>query len=286
MLLRVICVERRVALFTFLSSYTADPPASAYSPIQSKPPNTRAMATPDAAAAAPSSVMSLPLPPAQYISLFSDENVRKNRQPRPPPAIPDAYSMFGNTYNNEEMIRSLESQGFRRLIPQHFDRRKELKKLNHSLFANFLDLIDLLVNYPDSPRRAEKIDDLSLLFVHIHHLLNEFRPHQARETLRVVMEMQKRARVETRRRFQRHLEMVRDLVKGAFNALPDEHQQQLAEKQLLASMTNGGGAGVDNIKLEPGTVAASAAMTAADWRTDTCDPLDRLMCELVDEEMA
>lgn len=249
------------------------------------------MANPDAAAAAAAaaSVMSLPLPPAQYISLFSDENVRKNRQPRPPPAIPDAYSMFGNTYNNEEMIRSLESQGFRRLIPQHFDRRKELKKLNHSLFANFLDLIDLLVNYPDSPRRAEKIDDLSLLFVHIHHLLNEFRPHQARETLRVVMEMQKRARVETRRRFQRHLEMVRDLVKGAFNALPDEHQQQqLIEKQLVQQQmhrdasSSANGLAVD-IKLEPGT--AATASKAADWRTDTCDPLDRLMCELVDEEM-
>lgn len=227
-----------------------------------------------AGAAVAASVMSLPLPPAQYISLFSDENVRKNRTPRQPPAIPDGYSMFGNTYNNEEMIRSLESQGFRRLIPQHFDRRKELKKLNHSLFANFLDLIDLLVNYPDSPRRAEKIEDLSLLFVHIHHLLNEFRPHQARETLRVVMEMQKRARVETRRRFQRHLEMVRDLVKCAFNALPDE--QQMAEKQLQQQRI-GTDCGVIDAKLQPGV--------GNDRRSDTCDPLDQLMCDLVDEDL-
>lgn len=42
-----------------------------------------------------------------------------------------------------------------------------------------------------------QIDDLNLLFVHIHHLLNEFRPHQGRETLRVIMEVQKRQRVET-----------------------------------------------------------------------------------------
>lgn len=102
-------------------------------------------------------VMSLPLPPTQYFSLYTDENIRKGRAPRPPPPIFDTYSMFGNTYNNEEMIRSLESQGIKRLIPQHFDRRKELKKLNHSLFVNFLDLIDLLVHYPDSPRRTEKV---------------------------------------------------------------------------------------------------------------------------------
>lgn len=232
------------------------------------------MANPEA------SVMSLPLPPAQYINLFSDENVRKNRIPRQPPPIPDHYSMFGAAYNNEEMIRSLESQGFRRLIPQHFDRRKELKKLNHSLFANFLDLIDLLVHYPDSPRRAEKIEDLSLLFVHIHHLLNEFRPHQARETLRVVMEMQKRARVETTRRFQKHLEMVRDLVKDAFNALPDEREPSCANRAQHGDLVDVKMELGDETKVQLGGGRGGDAAAG-----DSCDPLDRLMCSIVDEEM-
>lgn len=46
-----------------------------------------------------------------------------------------------------------------------------------------------------------QIDDLTLLFVHIHHLLNEYRPHQARETLRVLMDLQKRQRLETAKRY-------------------------------------------------------------------------------------
>lgn len=99
-------------------------------------------------------------------------------------------------------------QGIKRLYPQHFDRRRELRKLNHSLLVNFLDLIDLLVQSPDSPRRAEKVEDLSLLFIHIHHLLNEFRPHQARETLRVMMEMQRRQTLEAISRFQKHYDKV------------------------------------------------------------------------------
>lgn len=103
---------------------------------------------------------------------------------------------------------SLFFQGIKRLYPQHFDRRRELRKLNHSLLVNFLDLLDLLVMCPDSPKRAEKVEDLSLLFIHIHHLLNEFRPHQARETLRVMMEMQRRQRIETAVRFQKHLDKV------------------------------------------------------------------------------
>lgn len=68
------------------------------------------------------------------------------------------------------------------------------------MLVNFLDLIDILVMSPESPRRTEKIDDLTLLFVHIHHLLNEYRPHQARETLRVMLELQKRQRIETSKR--------------------------------------------------------------------------------------
>lgn len=102
-------------------------------------------------------------------------------------------------------------QGIKRLYPQHFDRRsRELKKLNHSLLVNFLDLLDLLVYSPDSPKRTEKVDDISVLFIHIHHLLNELRPHQARETLRVMLELQRRQRDETVVRFRKHTERVCD----------------------------------------------------------------------------
>ncbi|KAM7361987.1 mediator complex subunit 7 [Cochliomyia hominivorax] len=209
-----------------------------------------------------SQVMSLPLPPVQYINLFTEENIRRNRAPRPPPPIQDMYSMFGMQYNNEEMIRSLESQNIKRLIPIHFDRRKELKKLNHSLFVNFLDLIDLLIQYPDSPRRTEKIDDLSLLFVHMHHLLNEFRPHQARETLRVMMEMQKRQRVETTNRFNKHLERVREIVNNAFAALPQITDEELNE---------------GDIKME---VDSQDSISGS--KSDPSYQLDRIMCSVVD----
>uniref|UniRef100_U5EWJ2 Mediator of RNA polymerase II transcription subunit 7 n=1 Tax=Corethrella appendiculata TaxID=1370023 RepID=U5EWJ2_9DIPT len=212
-------------------------------------------------------VSSLPLPPAQYINLYSDENVRKNRIPKPPPAPTSDYSMFGSSFNNDDnIIRPLESQGFKRLYPQHCDRRKELKKLNHSLLVNFLDLIDLLVNYPDSPRRSEKIDDLTLLFVHIHHLLNEFRPHQARETLRVMLEMQKRQRLETAQRFQKHLEKVRDLVKTAFSSLTDQTDS-------------------DKLMIPVELMDLNIDNDVNSGKSESCNPLDRLMCEIIDNSM-
>jgi len=129
---------------------------------RSHPPVSRCesrMAAPEAI-----QVSSLPLPPVQYINLYTDENVRRGRAPRPPPPIHDTYSMFSNMFNADDtIIRPLEAQGIKRLYPQHFDRRRELKKLNHSLLVNFLDLIDLLVQCPDSPRRAEKVGCISNL---------------------------------------------------------------------------------------------------------------------------
>ncbi|XP_044254560.1 mediator of RNA polymerase II transcription subunit 7 [Tribolium madens] len=211
-------------------------------------------------------VSSLPLPPMQYINHYTDEMIRRGRTPRPPPPIQDTYHMFGNAFNTEEsIIRPLESQGIKRLYPLHFDRRRELKKLNQSLLANFLDLLDLLVNCPDSPKRAEKVEDLSLLFIHIHHLLNEFRPHQARETLRVMMELQRRQRIETANRFQKHLDKVMEILQQAIQNLPEPMEvdsKLLVETELLVNQEKA---------------------SKEENKSDPCFILDRIMCKIVDD---
>lgn len=213
----------------------------------------------------PIQVSSLPLPPMQYINQYTDEMIRRGRAPRPPPPIHDQYQMFGNTFNTEEsIIRPLESQGIKRLYPLHFDRRRELKKINQSLLANFLDLLDLLVHCPDSPRRAEKVEDLSLLFIHIHHLLNEFRPHQARETLRVMMELQRRQRLETAHRFQKHLDKVQDILQQAIQNLPEP--MELDSKLMV----------------ETDLLVNNDSKAKEDKKNDPCFILDRIMCKVVD----
>ena len=154
----------------------------------------------------------MPLPPEQYIKMYSDEHVAMGITPPPPPPIKDNYSMFGQPFSADDtIIQSLESQGIRRLYPatKDVDRKKELHKLNHSILVNFLDLIDLLIKAPESTKRDEKIDDMNLLFIHMHHLINEFRPHQARETLRVMLHVQKRKRHQVADKFQANLDKVR-----------------------------------------------------------------------------
>lgn len=173
--------------------------------------------------------------------------------------------IFGQTFNAEDhIIRPLEMQGLRRLYPQNYDPKRELKKMNHSLLVNFLDLLDILIKCPDSPKRAEKIDDLNLLFIHMHHLINEFRPHQARETLRVMMELQKRQRLETADRFQKHLDKVKELLQGAITGLPDDggmNSKVLVKSEILQ--------------------ATEQAPHEAPPQ-EPCDGLDRMMCDIID----
>merc|ERR1719361_2369351 len=131
--------------------------------------------------------------------------------------------MFGMTVNNDDaIIQSLESQGFKRLYSaKDIDRKKELRKLNHSVLVNFLDMIDILIKTPESPKREEKIEDINLLFIHMHHLINEFRPHQARETLRVMLMVQRRKRTQFTTKFKEQLEKVEGIIQEAIESLPE-----------------------------------------------------------------
>lgn len=209
----------------------------------------------------------MPVPPIHYVKLYTDENVKAGRAPRPPPAIQDTYSMFGVTINNDDaIIQSLESQGIKRLYStKDIDRKKELRKLNHSILVNFLDLIDILIKCPESPKREEKIEDTNLLFIHMHHLINEFRPHQARETLRVMLMVQRRKRTQFTLKFKEHLEKVESIIQEAIENLPEVGTEAQDEVKDIKGAQKG-----DNKK-------------SKEEKKDTCSSLDRIMCQIVDE---
>ncbi|CAL1270007.1 unnamed protein product, partial [Larinioides sclopetarius] len=205
------------------------------------------------------------LPPLQYVNLYTDENIAKGHAPPPPKYNVDSYSMFGSQFHTDDpIIPPLESQGIRRLYPQNYDHKHELKKLNHSILVNFLDMLDTLIRCPDTSKRDEKKEDINLLFIHTHHLINEFRPHQARETLRVMLEVQKRQRIETTERFQKQLEKVMEMLQQTVANLPDS-------VDMDCSLT---------IKSEP--IDEDEKIETSDEKEEHCYGLDRIMCDIVD----
>lgn len=216
-------------------------------------------------------VSSLPLPPMQYVGLYTDDNVQRGRAPSPPRPLHEGYSMFGAPFHGDEpVIRPLESQGIRRLYPQNYEHKKELKKLNHSLLVNFLDMVDVLIRCPDTSKRLEKKEDMSLLFVHMHHLINEFRPHQARETLRVLLDVQRRQRLDTAHRFHKHLDKVREILHNTLSLLPPPPQTpnsgNAAWQQQQPGQASGTGQGGPSNNGQGGH----------------CLSQDRIMCGIVD----
>ncbi|KAK3841344.1 MAG: MED7 protein-domain-containing protein [Linnemannia gamsii] len=115
----------------------------------------------------------------------------------PPPIKRGICWMFGRPWPVQDNLATLAEQGIEQLYPKgEIDRVKELKKLNHSAIFNFLDLVHVLATSPGE--FATKVDHIRVILINMHHILNEYRPHQARETLRLMMNDQlDRKRKET-----------------------------------------------------------------------------------------
>ncbi|KAI1411084.1 MED7-domain-containing protein [Hypoxylon sp. FL1857] len=128
----------------------------------------------------------------------------RNLQPPLEPAD-GVWRVFGDTYRLNDELPRLEESNIRRLFPnpeerdrdgKHFDRALILKRLAKSLLLNFLELVGLLAINPEAAE--EKSADIRDLVINFHHLVNEYRPHQARESLISMMQAQlDRTRAET-----------------------------------------------------------------------------------------
>jgi mediator of RNA polymerase II transcription subunit 7 len=136
--------------------------------------------------------------------------------------------------------------------------KKELKKLNHSILIAYLDLLEILVKAPNTqiqieqtpdqhdendtdalkPQityktlREQKLEDIELLFINMHHLINELRPHQARDNLRCILEMQKQQRVDTAQKFKTHLYKIVQLLKNCIDSFQTERSNVLLSTEF------------------------------------------------------
>ncbi|CAI5719912.1 unnamed protein product [Peronospora destructor] len=139
---------------------------------------------------APEIVSEFPAPP-RFFALYAEG---PTCGPTPPKPMEPTYHMFGSPYSTLDVVPDLLQPGKKLYAPERddadvlMDYKAQMKKINHSLLANFVELIDVLIKKPSLFN--EKLDDMELLFLNMHNLINAFRPHQARETVIQILKTQ------------------------------------------------------------------------------------------------
>ncbi|KAJ1273304.1 hypothetical protein BS78_06G269800 [Paspalum vaginatum] len=164
-------------------------------------------------------------PPPPFYRLYKDYEQDPSSAPEPPLPIDGEYMVYGQKHTTDEVLPSLEKDGVRQLCPEgpNIDFKKELRTLNRELQLHILELADILVERPS--QYARRVDDITIIFKNLHHLLNSLRPHQARATLIHMLESQ----------IQRRKQAIEDIKERR-----EEAQKLLGESLLIldGSQTN------------------------------------------------
>ncbi|CAK9145907.1 unnamed protein product [Ilex paraguariensis] len=144
-------------------------------------------------------------PPPPYYRLYKNYLQNPSSAPEPPPPIQGTYVLFGSNYTTDDVLPSLEEQGVRQLYSKgpNLDFKKVLRSLNRELQLHILELADVLIERPS--QYARRVEDISLIFKNLHHLLNSLRPHQARATLVHILELQIQRRKQAVEDIKRYL---------------------------------------------------------------------------------
>eukprot|EP00054_Salpingoeca_dolichothecata_P011127 m.61890 g.61890 ORF g.61890 m.61890 type:complete len:228 (-) comp19312_c0_seq2:388-1071(-) len=222
-------------------------------------------------------VSAFPLPP-NFFHNYTTEAVESNTAPPPPPAF-ETFSVFGAVVEeNAPLIQSLESQQLPRLYAEgDIDHIHELKALNRKLIGQFLDLINTLSDEPKETR-DEQLAQIELIFINMHHLLNEFRPHQARETMRAMLELQLKQKKELGREIKRTMENTARVLRDLNVAKPTEKSQEPNQDQNKKIQANTGETS-SSVSTQPMSVLQPMACGNEGWELSN----DRIEEMLLDD---
>lgn len=154
--------------------------------------------------------------PPEYASAYTPDRIDNGSAPPPPHAFTE-FRVFGEEYRLEsEVIAPLKNAGVREIYENKKDWKAEMKKLNRSAVCAFFDIIEILIRAPDHPVRVEKINDLHTIFINMHHLINEFRPVQARDSVRILQERQIEELSDVCKDFRQYLQNGKEVVDDQF----------------------------------------------------------------------
>lgn len=163
----------------------------------------------------------------------------------PPPPADGKWRTFGAQHDLHAPDPSLEDAGIEVLFPSDpsvkLNPQPYLLSLARSLLTTFLALTGALSENPTE--YLERVTDLKTIVTNMHDLINQYRPHQARETLILMLE----ERIEKLRGEMRAISEAGEKMHGAFKQLQETGEAQaealangheLAEKDAVKDVTS------------------------------------------------
>ncbi|KAI4674252.1 uncharacterized protein J4E84_010627 [Alternaria hordeiaustralica] len=94
------------------------------------------------------------------------------------------------------------------------DRQNYLFRFLRSILMSYISLLGIVAANPTSEQKDQKLKDIMTLVANMHALINEYRPHQARQTLIAKMEEQVRKKREEVEGVRRMGEKVKEVLAG------------------------------------------------------------------------
>jgi len=183
-----------------------------------------------------------------------------------PPELPTdgKWRTFGAQHDLHAPDPSLEDAGIEVLFPSDpavkLNPQPYLLSLARSLLTTFLSLTGILSE--DPTQYEETVGDLKTIVTNMHDLINQYRPHQARETLILMME----ERIEKLRGEIRGIGEAGEKMEGAFKELSEakESQGKLESSGHTEKKVNEDAGGLEKQRQR----AAWEALRAVDFDSD------------------
>lgn len=200
--------------------------------------------------------------------------------PPPPPADDEAFRVFGETTKSSGTNKfaqdmswiadrlgapdhTLDDWTYNQLYPSpspspsnshsataNIDRQAYLNRFNRSLIIEHIRLLGIMALDPTSPGKNEVLKHILNLVCNMHGLINEYRPHQARETLIRIMEEQvarKKREIEGVKQmkekvvgvldgFGRAVQAIGEIESGEPGEVIKKDEQQVARREVQKDM--------------------------------------------------
>jgi mediator of RNA polymerase II transcription subunit 7 len=107
------------------------------------------------------------------------------------------------------------------------DRQNYLFRFLRSIMLSYISLLGIVAANPTSEQKDEKLKDIMTLSANMHALVNEYRPHQARQSMIERMEEQVRMKREEVEGVGRMSKKVRETLAGFGGAVAGEEENKV-----------------------------------------------------------